>query len=260
MSKPEIASPSTPSLAEANTDEAAIRRARVDFAAVHRIVVHENLHEGTWNHLSCKLPGRPGHLLISPGRTHFSRVTASNLVAVTPDGRSVGGEGRLNASAWAIHAPIQRARPDIACALHVHPPFGTALASINGWTLDERGSQNAAIFYGNCAYFGYEGIVTEADEGERMAEALGDKRVLFLANHGVLVVGDTIAKTIRWLYQLERACMNEMLALQAGRKIHPIPVEAARYNADLSVSTVGGAGYLDGMKDVLDADGQDYAT
>ena len=145
-----MASPPTPSPTGANSDEAAIRRARVDFAGVHRIV-----------------------------------------------------------------------------------------ASIDGWTLDERGSQNGAFFCGNCAYFGYEGIVTEAGEGERMAEAPSEKRVLFLANHGVLVVGDTIAKTIRWHYQLERACMNEMLALQAGRKIHPIPVEATRYNASLSVSAVG---------------------
>ncbi|MCY3598948.1 MAG: class II aldolase/adducin family protein [Gemmatimonadetes bacterium] len=260
MSAPKTASPPNPSATEADVDEAAIRRARVDFAAVHRIIVHENMHEGTWNHLSCKVPGRPGHLLISPGRTHFSRVTASNLVEVNADGRSVGGEGRLNVSAWAIHAPIQRARPDIVCALHVHPPFSTALASVDGWTFDERGSQNAAIFYGNCAYFGYEGIVTEADEGERMVEALGDKRVLFLANHGVLVVGDTIEKTMLWLYQLERACMNEMLALQSGGKIRPVPVEAARYNAALSVYAVGEAGYLDGMKDVLDAGGHDYAT
>ncbi|MYF13740.1 MAG: hypothetical protein F4228_03460 [Acidobacteria bacterium] len=240
-------------------DEAANRQARVAFAAVHRIIVHENMHEGTWNHFSCKVPGRPGHLLITPGQTHFSRVTASSLVEVGPDGRPVGGEGRLNVSAWAIHEPVQRARPDITCALHIHAPYSTALASIDGWKLDERGSQNAAVFYGNCAYFGYEGIVTEADEGGRMVEALGDKRVLFLANHGVLMVGDTIEKTMLWLYQLERACMNEMLALQTGRTIRPIPVEAARHNADMSVESAGEAGYLEGMKETLDAAGQDYA-
>ena len=157
------------SAAQAGLDEIAIRKARVDFAAVHRIVVHENMHEGTWNHFSCKVPGRPGHLFITPGQTHFSRVTASSLVEVGPTGRPVGREGRLNVSAWAIHHPIQRARPDIVCALHVHGPYSTALASIDGWRFDERGSQNAAVFYGNCAYFGYEGLVTESDEGERMA-------------------------------------------------------------------------------------------
>ena len=132
---------------------------------------------GTTSVARCR--GGPDTCSITPGQTHFSRVTASNLVEVGPDGRPAGGEGRLNVSAWAIHAPVQRARPDIMCALHIHAPYSTALASIDGWRLDERGSQNAAVFYGNCAYFGYEGIVTEADEGERMVEALGDKRVLF---------------------------------------------------------------------------------
>ena len=235
------------------------RLCRVDFAAVHRIVVRENLHEGTWNHFSCKVPRKPGHLFITPGQTHFSRVTASSLVEVGPNGEPSGGAGRLNVSAWAIHDPIQRARPDIVCALHVHGPYSTALASIHGWRFNERGSQNAAVFHENCAYFGYEGLVTESDEGERMAEALGDKRVLFLANHGVLVVGDTIEKAMLWLYQLERACMNELLVFQAGRRIRPIPVAAAKRNAELSIESAGEAGYLGGMKEVLDAEGQDYA-
>ncbi len=239
--------------------EDAVRQARVDLAAVHRIVVRENMHEGTWNHFSCKVPGRPGNLLVTPGRTHFSRVTASGLVEVGPRGRAVGREGRLNVSAWAIHDPIQRARPDIACALHVHGPWSTALASIDGWRFDERGSQNAAVFHGNCAYFGYEGLVTESDEGERMAEALGGKRVLFLANHGVLVVGDTIERAMLWLYQLERACMNQLLVLQANRRVRPIPISAARRNAELSTESAAEAGYLEGMKAVLDAAGEDYA-
>lgn len=241
-------------------DAAAIRQTRVDLAALHRITVLENLHEGTWNQFSCKVPGKPGHILLTPGQTHFSRVTATSLVELDPEGNAVGGEGRLNVSAWAIHDPIQRARPDIACALHVHAPCSTALASIDGWRLNERGSQNAAVFYDNCGYFGYEGIITGSDEGEHMAVALGDKRVLFLANHGVLVVGDTIEKAMLWLYQLERACMNELLALQTGRSILDIPVEAARYNAEMSIDSAGEAGYLDGMKAVLDHQGQDYAT
>lgn len=250
-----------PAPAPADIDDSAARQARVDLAALHRIVVLENIHEGTWNQFSVKVPGSPGHLFLTPGQTHFSRVTASSLVELDAEGNAVSGEGRLNVSAWAIHDPIHRARPDIACALHVHAPYSTALASIDGWRLDERGSQNAAVFYGNCAYFEYEGVITEADEGERMSEALGDKRVLFLANHGVLVVGATIEKTMLWLYQLERACMNEALARQAGGSLRQIPVEAARYNAELSDDSAGGeAGYLEGMKAVLDHQGQDYAT
>ncbi|MCG8467421.1 MAG: hypothetical protein MJB57_04335, partial [Gemmatimonadetes bacterium] len=83
---------------------------------------------------------------------------------------------------------------------------------------------------------------------------------LFLANHGVLVVGDTIEKTMLFLYQLERACMNEALVYATGRSLRRIPEEAARYNAELSHESAGEAGYLEGMKAALDAQGQDYAS
>jgi ribulose-5-phosphate 4-epimerase/fuculose-1-phosphate aldolase len=247
-----------PDLGAVAHDPDATRRAREDLAACHRITVHENLHEGTWNQFSAKVPGKPGHLLLTPGMTHFSRVTASGLVELDPDGKPVAGEGRLNQSAWAIHHPIQTARPDIVCALHVHAPYSTALCSIDGWRLDTRGSQNAAVFHKNVAYFEYEGIVTEGDEGERMAEALGDKRVLFLANHGVLVVADTIEKAMLFLYQLERACLNEALVRSMGGSLKRISKEAARHNAKMSEDATGEAGYLEAMKEVLRREGQDF--
>ena len=251
----------TSTVTGAATDSAAAtRQAREDLAACHRITVLENLHEGTWNQFSCKVPGRPGHILLTPGMTHFSRVTASSLVELDGQGRAVEGGGRLNQSAWAIHHPIHAARPDIQCILHVHAPYSTALCSIDGWRFDERGSQNAGVFFENVAYFGYEGIVTGEDEGHRMVEALGDRRVLFMANHGVLIVADTIEKAMLFLYQLERACMNEWLVLSTGRGIRRIPVEAARRNAALSEGTPGEAGYLEAMKDVLRQRGSDFAT
>jgi len=237
----------------------AAKQAREDLAACHRITVLENLHEGTWNQFSCRVPGKPGHMLLTPGMTHFSRVTASNLVELDPAGNAVSGEGRLNQSAWAIHHPIHIARPDVACVLHVHAPYSTALCSIEGWRFNERGSQNAGVFYQNVAYFGYEGIVTEEDEGEKMVEALGTKRVLFMANHGVLVVADSIEKAMLFVYQLERACMNEALVYSTGRPLAEIPVEAAEHNARLSEGEGSEAGYLEGMKEVLRSQGQDFA-
>ena len=66
------------------------------------------------------------------------------------------------------------------------------MASTEGWRLDTRGGQLAGVFHGNVAYFDYEGIVTEDDEGERMAEALGGMSTLIMANHGALVAAASI--------------------------------------------------------------------
>lgn len=236
-----------------------LRQKRIDLAAVHRITVLEGLHEGTWNHFSATVPGRPGYLLLSPGYTHFSRVTASSLLMTDPDGNVVEGTGNPNKSAWAIHAPIYRARPDLHCALHVHSPYLTALASTEGWRLDTRGGQLAGVFHGNVAYFDYEGIVTEDEEGERMAEALGDRNTLIMANHGALVAAASIEVAMLHLLSLERACMTEWM-VRAGRgRMRRVPHEVADAVAATAPDGFGELGYLDGMKAVLDHEGHDYA-
>ncbi len=237
-----------------------VRETRIELAAVHRIVVLENMHEGTWNHFSAKVPGKPGYLLLTPGHTHFSRVSAGGLLMTDPDGAVVGAAGTPNASAWAIHQPIHLARPDIACVLHVHPAYATALASLEGWEFNTRASQQAAGFTDRVAYYGYDGVVTDASEGARMAAALGDKWVLFMANHGVLVVGETIELALLRLIMLEKACQIEWLALSTGRLIHPMPERVARRVADMDRQGFGELGYLDAMKDVLDSRGPDYAS
>ena len=238
----------------------ALRAARVDLAAVHRIVVLENMHEGTWNHFSAKMPGKSGHLLLTPGHIHFSRVTAGSLLMTDPRGNIAEGTGTPNVSAWAIHQPIQQARPEVSCVLHVHPPHATALASLEGWQLDTRTSQQAAGFTGRVAYFGYEGVVTDSSEGERMASALGDKWVLFLANHGVLVVGESVELAILRLVMLEKACHIELLALSSGRAIRRMPESVARSVAEMDRDGFGELGYLEALKRVLDHQGQDYAS
>src|SRR3546814_18116977 len=55
-----------------------------------------------------------------------------------------------------------------------------------------------------------------------MARALGAKRVLFLANHGVVVVGPNIARAFEDLYYLERACQVQVLAQSTGRPLRRV--------------------------------------
>jgi len=236
-----------------------VRNVRVDLAAVHRIAVMEGWHEGTWNHFSAKVPGHDDHMLVTPGRTHFSRVTASNLLLAAPDGTILDGDGLPNESAWAIHHPLHRARPEVGCALHAHTPYATALASLDGWQLNERGGQHAAKFYKRMAYYEYQGTVTATKEGKQIAEALENKRVLILANHGVLVVGETVEEAALYLLVLERACQTELLAMSTGHSIHKIPKSVAKGISN-HVPGFGELGYLKAMKAVLDQRGDDYAA
>jgi ribulose-5-phosphate 4-epimerase/fuculose-1-phosphate aldolase len=189
---------------------------RADFAALHRLLVLEQLHEASWGHCSVRIPGDE-RVLVTPGQMHWSRIRASDVLVMAPDGRVLEGTGRPNPSAWAIHAPLLAARPDAGCIVHSHPPYATAMTLRARHRFDDRADQNAAHFFDDHAWFDdYDGVVEDGDEGVRMARALGDKRVLFLRNHGVLLVEREIGLAFTEFYCLERACRVQLLARAGG--------------------------------------------
>src|SRR3954470_1443407 len=161
---------------------AAERAARVDLAAAFRLAVRLDLHEGVCNHFSLMLPGRERFLLNRYG-LHWSEVTASNLLALDGAGRVLEGEGEFEKTAFYIHSRIHLTNARAACVLHTHMPYASALTLLEDGRL-EMVEQNALRFYDDIAYDDtYNGLVVDRGEGDRLAQALGTKRVMFLANH-----------------------------------------------------------------------------
>ena len=71
--------------------------------------------------------------------------------------------------------------------------------------------QVSCAFYDSVAYDrDFSGLSDDEEEGQRTARQLGDKKVLFMCNHGVVVVGPTVAATFDRVYYLERACMYQV--------------------------------------------------
>lgn len=233
------------------------RQARIALAAAHRLTVLENLHEGLWNHFSLKHPDQPEQILLTPGHIHFSEVRASNLVLMGPEGEIVRGDLEPNVAAWAIHYPIQRARPDLTCLMHVHTPHALALGMRLDLHFNDRASQTAAHFYDAVAtYDAYEGSLEE-EEGCRMAEALSDKRVLLMRNHGVLVGGDTVAQCWHALYLFERACMAQLLAGGGENTLSLIPEREAKEVAVYGLDPIWELRYTNWCR-LLEAQHADY--
>jgi ribulose-5-phosphate 4-epimerase/fuculose-1-phosphate aldolase len=194
------------------------RAARHDLAAAHRMAVQDGLAEGTWNHFSLMLDER--RMLITPANRHWRLVDADSLaVADLDDPEEARARGAQFMIGYAFHAAVHRARPDAACVLHVHPPYATALSVLDD---DELlvASQTSVEFHGRVAYNErYDLIGGGAGQGERIAAALGDKDVLFLRGHGVLVVGPTVHQAYQDLYLLELACRTQVLAMSTGRPL-----------------------------------------
>ena len=246
-------------LRELRRDAAAERAVRVDLAAAFRLAVRLEMHEGVCNHFSAMLGGQ--RFLLNRYGLHWSEVTASNLLALDAGGRLLEGEGEYEKTAFYIHSRIHLAHPRAACVLHTHMPYATSLTLLENGRL-EMVEQNALRFHDDIAYDDiYNGLVVDEAEGDRLARALGTKRVLFLANHGVIVVGATVAEAFDALYYLERACRLQVLARSTGgkfRAVRPEVVRAACAMMREDAPKYAGA-HFDALKRILEREEPGYS-
>jgi ribulose-5-phosphate 4-epimerase/fuculose-1-phosphate aldolase len=205
--------------------------ARIDLVAALRWAERLGYSEGICNHFSLALPGARGRFLINPQGLHWSEVTPADLVIVDGDGNRISGRHTVEPTAFFIHGRIHRAIARAHCVLHTHMPFATALTIIEGGRL-AWASQNALKFHGRVAYDDdYNGLVLDDAEGDRVAAKLRDADVLFLANHGVIVCGPSVAQAFDDLYYLERACMLQVLAQGTGKALKIVTEKIAAQTA-----------------------------
>ncbi len=218
-----------------------IALAREDLAAAYRLAERHGFNEGICNHFTLAVPGRHDRFLLIPYGMHWSEVAVSSLLVVDTEGNQVEGEGFIEPTAFYIHGAIHKARPDARCVMHTHMPYALALCMIEGGEL-VIADQNACRFHGRIAYDQiFAGAVLDWDEANRIARALGDKEVLFMAHHGVTVMGDTVARAWEQLYYLNRACQAQVLAMSTGRPLKRIPDQIAAKMASQIRSTTSGA-------------------
>jgi ribulose-5-phosphate 4-epimerase/fuculose-1-phosphate aldolase len=212
-------------------DAAGLQVARVELAAALRAAALYGFNEGIDNHFSLVVPGRDDSFLLNPYGPHWSELRAGDLLTIGLGGELLAGEGQLDTTAFTIHLGAHRARPDAACVLHTHMPYATALA-MTAAGLDTRASQNAMYFHGRVARLAYGGLADAEDEGARIAQALAEGiSVILMDNHGVLVVGDSVADAWHQLYFLERACQVQVLAQSTGAPLLRVPEEVAQHTA-----------------------------
>ena len=196
-----------------------IAEAKVHLAAALRLAVYHELDEGIDNHFTVTVPGRDGQYLILPFGLHWSEARASDMIVFDEAGRTIEGKGAVELSARCIHAPIHRIT-GARVVLHTHQTWALALNLLQ----DNRllpASQTAAFYCNQIAYDDhYNGTADTLEEGERLARLIGDKSVVFMKSHGILVTGATVAQAYRRLYKLERVCRTQVLALGTGKPLN----------------------------------------
>jgi len=238
--------------------------ARSDLAAAFRWAARLDMHESIANHFSVAVSGDGRQFLLNPVGRHFSRIRASELLlldASNPD--ALQGTDAPDPTAWFLHAELHQRLPQARCILHTHMPNATALCCLKDFEflmLD----QNACRFHQRIAYDrDYSGMALDMGEGERVAGLMGPgKSVLFMGNHGVIVVAPTVAQAFDELYYLEKAAALQVLALSTGRPLALIPDDvAARACAQWNdYPTQFSQLHFEQLKQILDQEEPDYQT
>jgi ribulose-5-phosphate 4-epimerase/fuculose-1-phosphate aldolase len=234
---------------------------RVDLAAAFRLAAELGWHEAVANHFSLAVDAGGKKFLMNPRWRHFSRIKASELLLLDADDpETMSRPDAPDASAWCIHGHIHGALPRARCILHVHPDYGTAVASLANPAILPI-EQNTARFFNRLALdLEYGGIADNEEEGRRLVRVLGDKRGVMLGNHGVLVVGETVAQAFDDLYYLERACRTLVLAYSTGQRLNVMSAELAERTARGWEDYKGAAfAHFEEMKRVLDGRDPSYA-
>lgn len=194
---------------------------RCDLAACYRLVDLFGWSDLINTRITARVPGQEDRFLINPYGLLFEEVTASSLVKIDADGNKVEpSEHDVNSGGFAIPSAVHRARPEVTCVLHTHSIAGCAVSMQKSGLLPLN--QHALQVIGDVAYHDYEGTARNPEERARFLGDFGDRHIMVLRNHGLLVVGESIAAAFLATYRMERACAMQLAFQQSGAEFHPI--------------------------------------
>lgn len=166
-----------------------------------------------------------GTLWTVPWSPSFDAVTVSDVIRVDDDLNTVEGSAHAN-PATRFHLWVYRARSDVNCVVHTHPPYISSLSMV-GRPL-EISHMDATPLYDDVAFLpDWPGVPVADHEGELISEALGDKRAILLAHHGMLTTGRTIEEATVLALMIEHAAMLQVRAQSIG-EVQPIPGHLAQ--------------------------------
>jgi ribulose-5-phosphate 4-epimerase/fuculose-1-phosphate aldolase len=146
--------------------------------------------------------------------------------------------------------------------MHVHSIHATVLASLADSRLPPI-DQNCATFFNRYVIDENYGGLAFEEEGERCAALFANPqhKVMIMGNHGVLVIGHTVAETFNRLYYFERAAETYVKALQTGQKLRVLSDEIAE-NVAREIDDYPGQAerHFSDLKEILMRDSPDFAA
>ena len=194
---------------------------REKVACAARILANNGYALDIAGHITAMRPD--GNMWCTPYGLWWREVSASDIIVLSPTGEVLEGNWDVTPAIY-IHTEIHKARPDAEVIIHNHPYYGSLLSTmhIKPRIID----QQACMFDGDIALFDeYTGGVDDAEGGAYLTERIGMSTAVILANHGVLIIGDTVEQATCRATNFERTCRLNYDALQLGDLAHEVPQE-----------------------------------
>ena len=163
-------------------------------------LVQAGLVARSWGNISLRVDAR--RFLVTPSGRLYTDLTENQLVTV--DIHRGTYEGTVKPSSESgLHARIYQQRADVCAIIHTHQPQASVLAAahcdLSVDTEDLRQILGASV---NCAPYA---LPSTRKLVEATSRALGQRKAVLMANHGVLCVGDGLAQAFEVAYALEEA-------------------------------------------------------
>jgi L-fuculose-phosphate aldolase len=179
-----------------------------------RVLDLEDQGDLVWGHVSARDPEGRG-VWMKASTYGFEEVGPDEVILVSPDGEVLEGDGRRHAE-YPLHTETMAARPDVNAVVHTHSPDCVALGA-TGHPLRPISHEATLFVPPQIARFTKTGdLITTAELGGDVVEALGDRNAVMLVNHGILTVGPDVATAVMTAVLLQRACRIQLTAMSAG--------------------------------------------
>jgi len=184
---------------------------REQLATCARIMAMQGL-LGLHGHISAYQP-EAKRMLISPGAgSDKANLRADDMVVAGLDGKAL--DGKRPPLEWPIHTAIHAARADALAIAHLHPPYAT-LFSISRREYRPV-TMHSGLFGKGIATYREAHLITSVERGERLKQALGDKRAAFQRAHGITVVARNIPEMLHVALCLENDALKTLQAASLG--------------------------------------------
>ena len=233
---------------------------RVDLAAAFRLAAREKWNEAVANHFSLATSPDGKNFLMNPRWRHFSQMRASELLHLNSnDHEAMKRPDAPDLTAWSLHGRLHANLPQARCIFHLHPLYATVMASLADPEIKPI-DQNTARFFNRIAFdMDYAGMANTDDEGDRIARKLGNKQIMIMGNHGILVCAETVAEAFDLTYYLERAARTLVLAYQTGQKLHVMSDAVAEKTAgEWDADRDQFHAHFAALKNILDQEDKSY--